>query len=68
MRKGNSVLNVGVCRHTISQIISSCNNVRWNAYPEGLCHIAISNYSLQPDYLNGKFAELVKTGYKVNIE
>lgn len=64
MRRVNSVLDVGVFRHTIRLTISLCNNVLGD-----LCHGSLQHIKLQFTVNYSKeVAELVNTGYKVNIE
>ena len=64
MRSVNSVLDVGVFRHTIRLTISLCNNVLGD-----LCHGSLQHIKLQFTVNYSKeVAELVNTGYKVNIE
>jgi len=63
MRRVNSVLDLRVFRYTIRLTISLCNNML-EIYVMRV--YSISNYSLQL-IIQTKFAELVNTGYKVNI-
>jgi hypothetical protein len=64
MRRVNSVLDVGVFRHTIRRTISLCNNVLRDLCQGSLQHIKLQLQSI----IQKKLAELVNTGYKVNIE